>query len=513
MQVTLHDPHGHRQTIRARYLVAADGAHSPIRRMLGVEMREWDGAYGGTQVLFRAPLARLLGGVRYALYAVTTAAAPGLFLPAGRGDRWIYGPADVDHPPDLDATHLTEQIRIGAGFAELQPRIERIGPFHSPGQMAVRFRAGRTFLVGDAAHRVTPRGGTGLNTALQSGYDLGWKLSWALRGWAPPELLDTYEVERRVVAEHNIVRSTDPQGSRRPVLDELSVDLGGRLRHAWLPAESGRVSTLDLLGPGWTLFTGPSGDGWTSAARSAAAPVTIRALDAMTARTIGVHGDGALLARPDGVPSALWTSAAGAADLRGTVASAWWTSSAPSCARTRPSTSPRPVAALVNRGRIEIWMLDIDGRFFITGTPGRRDWLANLMAEPRSTVHLKQLAHLDLSARGHRRGRADPSTSPRAPHRALVPIANARRRARGIRTDGRGDARAARLRHSGQRRHAREVNAVRRRSVPDTRGRGGSSRRGPTACGPQHPGSVAAPARTVGRSHRRDRIVRPGAAG
>ena len=349
VQVTLHDPHGHRQTIRARYLVAADGAHSPIRRMLGVEMREWDGAYGGTQVLFRAPLARLLGGVRYALYAVTTAAAPGLFLPAGRGDRWIYGPADVDHPPDLDATHLTEQIRIGAGFAELQPRIERIGPFHSPGQLAVRFRAGRTFLVGDAAHRVTPRGGTGLNTALQSGYDLGWKLSWALRGWAPHELLDTYEVERRVVAEHNIVRSTDPQGSRRPVLDELSVDLGGRLRHAWLPAESGRVSTLDLLGPGWTLFTGPSGDGWTSAAPSTAAPVTIRALDAMTARTIGVHGDGALLARPDGVPSALWTSAAGAADLRGTVASAWWTSSATSCARTRPSTSPRPVAALVNR--------------------------------------------------------------------------------------------------------------------------------------------------------------------
>ena len=52
VQVTLHDPHGHRQTIRARYLVAADGADSPIRRMLGVEMREWDGAYGGTQVLF-----------------------------------------------------------------------------------------------------------------------------------------------------------------------------------------------------------------------------------------------------------------------------------------------------------------------------------------------------------------------------------------------------------------------------------------------------------------------------
>jgi deazaflavin-dependent oxidoreductase (nitroreductase family) len=49
--------------------------------------------------------------------------------------------------------------------------------------------------------------------------------------------------------------------------------------------------------------------------------------------------------------------------------------------------------------RIEIWMLDVDGRFFITGTPGRRDWLANLIAEPGLVVHLKRRAHVDLAAR------------------------------------------------------------------------------------------------------------------
>jgi deazaflavin-dependent oxidoreductase (nitroreductase family) len=48
--------------------------------------------------------------------------------------------------------------------------------------------------------------------------------------------------------------------------------------------------------------------------------------------------------------------------------------------------------------RIEIWMLDVDGRFFVTGTPGRRDWLANLDAEPRLTVHLKRAAGIDLAA-------------------------------------------------------------------------------------------------------------------
>jgi deazaflavin-dependent oxidoreductase (nitroreductase family) len=49
--------------------------------------------------------------------------------------------------------------------------------------------------------------------------------------------------------------------------------------------------------------------------------------------------------------------------------------------------------------RIEIWMLDVDGRFFITGTPGRRDWLANLVAQPALVVHLKRRAHVDLPAR------------------------------------------------------------------------------------------------------------------
>ena len=152
-----------------------------------------------------------------------------------------------------------EAIRQGAGVAGLDPRIEGIGPFHSPGELAERFRVGRIFLVGDAAHRVTPRGGTGMNTALQSGYDLGWKLAWVVRGWAAPSLLATYEAERRVVAEHNLVRSVDPNGSRRPVVDELGVDLGGRIAHAWVPSTAEPVSTLDLLGPGWTLFTGRPG--------------------------------------------------------------------------------------------------------------------------------------------------------------------------------------------------------------------------------------------------------------
>ena len=80
---------------------------------------------------------------------------------------------------------------------------------------------GDVFLVGDAAHRVTPRGGTGLNTAIRDGFDIGWKLAWVLRGWADERLLESYERERRPVAEFNTRtllprRRLDPRHLGRP---------------------------------------------------------------------------------------------------------------------------------------------------------------------------------------------------------------------------------------------------------------------------------------------------------
>lgn len=285
----------------AAYLVAADGAHSAIRRQLGVEMLDHGGEMGGVQVVFHAPLTSVVGDHRYALYSVTTPRGPGLFLPAGIHDRWVYAPGG-DASRCTDPDQLARAIRTVAGDDDLVLDIERVGSFESAAQLSERFRVGRAFLVGDAAHRVTPRGGTGMNTALQDGFDLGWKLAWVLQGWATTDLLDTYESERRLVAEHHVARSADPDGSRRPVVDELNVDLAGRVAHAWLPGRGRTVSTLDVLSPGWTLFTGP-GTSSDIDVPEVAAPLTSRSLDGLTARTVGLMGNGALLVRPDGLPA------------------------------------------------------------------------------------------------------------------------------------------------------------------------------------------------------------------
>lgn len=180
--------------------------------------------------------------------------------------------------------------------------IERSRWFSSAAQLAKRYSSGRFFLAGDAAHRVTPRGGMGLNLALHDGFDLGWKLAWVLRGWAKPALLDTYEAERRPVAEHIAARSADPKGTRRTAEQEVHVDLGGRIAHVW----SDDRSTLDLLGTGLTLFTGRDGAAWDAAVAtlSAHVRVSVQRLGTIAARAIGAAGHSALV-RPDGQPAGL----------------------------------------------------------------------------------------------------------------------------------------------------------------------------------------------------------------
>jgi putative polyketide hydroxylase len=291
---------GAMRAVRARYVVAADGARSAVRRGVGLALRGARDVLTGVTTLFRAPLWDVVGPHRHLLYSVAHGESWITFLPAGPSDRWLVGlPTEIAEAPS--ERRAAELVRLGAGVPELPVQIERSRSFSSAAQLAERFRSGPVFLAGDAAHRVTPRGGTGLNLALHDGFDLGWKLAWVLREWATPTLLDSYEAERRPVAEHAVARSADPGGSRRAPEQELHADLGGRIPHVW----SGQRSTLDLLGTGLTLFAGPDGSAWNAAAGSLATrvPVDVRLLDGVAARAVGAAGRSALLVRPDGKPA------------------------------------------------------------------------------------------------------------------------------------------------------------------------------------------------------------------
>jgi putative polyketide hydroxylase len=298
--------------VRARYVIAADGIRSTVRAALGIPASRREQLGERLAVQFRAPLWGLLGDCRYAIYWLTGPSRLSVFVPAGLPDRWVFA-TDWDlergRTAELTPSEVAGWIREAAGQPALELKVERIAPVRYGVDLAARFRDGSAFLIGDAAHRVTPRGATGLNTAMRDGYDLGWKLAWVLNGWAGDALLDSYEAERRPVAEHNAARSADANGSERSVTDALRADLGGRIPHLWLDRGERRMSTLDLLGSGLTLFTGPHRSAWETAAESmrSPVPVTVQRLEGLTARALGITGPGALLVRPDGVPAGLWS--------------------------------------------------------------------------------------------------------------------------------------------------------------------------------------------------------------
>jgi putative polyketide hydroxylase len=308
---------GKTRRVRVSYVIGADGAHSTVRSELGIEMQGPDALAEFHHVQFRAPLAELIGIHRYGLNVITHPEARGVIIRRGRHDRWGFAREWTPGQPrlaDFSTGELQALIASAAGAPDLKPEIDRISEYAFAAQLAERYRARRCFLVGDAAHRTTPRGGTGMNTGIQDGHDLGWKLAWVLRGWAAPNLLDTYERERRPIGEHNVARSSRPDGARQPAEEALPWDLNGRVAHHWIRRGEKQVSTLDLLDRGLTIFACREKARWRQAAQvlTLRAPVRVRVLEDATAEHLGLHPDGALLLRPDGKRLCLWQRVADA---------------------------------------------------------------------------------------------------------------------------------------------------------------------------------------------------------
>ncbi|QFZ19617.1 FAD-dependent monooxygenase [Saccharothrix syringae] len=356
----VRDADGER-VVRADYLVGADGVRSGVRTRLGIPT-SGPGALGLplVSVLFRADLDDLTRGHTFVVCDVTTPEAPGGLLPVDGAHEWIYhtryDPARGRSFEDFTPDRCRELVRAAVG-RDVAVEVVSVLPWQARGQVADRFRSGRVFLVGDAAHAIPPVGAFGLNTGAADAHNLAWKLALVLRGTADPALLDTYEAERLPVArtalEQSVLRLGDPslhwargpEGAAKraaagalnapvvhlgyryssaavvdppaalPSTEDVALDLdgapGSRVPHVWLKSDTGQVSTLDLLGPGFTLLAGADGAPWATAAAEVSAELGVPVdapgigtdlvdLDARWERTAGITASGAVLVRPDG---------------------------------------------------------------------------------------------------------------------------------------------------------------------------------------------------------------------
>jgi 2-polyprenyl-6-methoxyphenol hydroxylase-like FAD-dependent oxidoreductase len=201
VSVRFEDSDGQSKTLTASYLVGCDGGSSPIRKQLGIKLRGEGGILELQQALFYCEelFERLPHG-------------------SGPGQGRHYHRADAEHTflimqdstkhwslhatvPDVEA--MKRKFEEIVGFP-VNYELLSCAPWRQNLLLADRYREGRVFLAGDSVHLVIPTGGLGMNTGVGDAFDLAWKLIGTLKGWGGPELLDSYEIERRQVGDRNV---------------------------------------------------------------------------------------------------------------------------------------------------------------------------------------------------------------------------------------------------------------------------------------------------------------------
>lgn len=231
--------------IASDYLFAADGAGSPVRAALRIEMPGEEEVMPLSMIHFEADLRPLLHDRPGMLHWVTSPESAGCFIAYDMGGNWVYNRFGREtEPPDV--ARATEMVRAAIG-ADVPFRILHVSPWEMTALVAERYRDGRVFLLGDAAHRFPPTGGLGLNTGVQDAHNLAWKIAAVEAGWASSALLDTYESERIAIARINTEQSVR-NANRLPELYELLAcpqEIAGsdEAFAAWL-AEDGRADRI-----------------------------------------------------------------------------------------------------------------------------------------------------------------------------------------------------------------------------------------------------------------------------
>lgn len=201
-RITVADAAGDVTVIDTDFLVGADGSRSVVRDALGAR---YEGAAGGrpnVNITFRsADLAALLPERHAIHHWVLNPAAPGVVGPLDLEGTWWAISTGTE--AIIDDEHARRIVRTLVG-ADIDVEIVATDPWQARLLLADSYGSGRAYLVGDAAHQNPPWGGHGFNTGVGDAVNLAWKLAAVIRGWAPTELLDSYETDRRPIAQQTI---------------------------------------------------------------------------------------------------------------------------------------------------------------------------------------------------------------------------------------------------------------------------------------------------------------------
>lgn len=205
VMAAVRTPAGAQESVRARYLVGADGGRSIVRRTLGIEMAGARGLASFATLILRIPGLSADPDLKPALFHwIIDPEAASFIGPMDRDDVWYWSKvAGRDVPTDALLQHVRRAI--GRDYA---PEVLTRDDWTVSSLIADSYGAGRVFLAGDACHLHSPFGGHGMNLGIGDAVDLGWKLAAALEGWAGEALLATYEIERRQVHEAVIDSAT-----------------------------------------------------------------------------------------------------------------------------------------------------------------------------------------------------------------------------------------------------------------------------------------------------------------
>jgi putative polyketide hydroxylase len=351
---------GEETPFTARYLIAAEGAQSRVRRALAVKMVGEENVYDSVNILFHADLTQWVAHRPAALYFVEQEDLRATFLTINGRDRWgflIHGPKQYGwQPRDFTPEFCSELIRKAVGVEDLDVSVLGVNPWQASAIVSDRYRVGDVFLAGDAAHEMPPTGGFGLNTGVQDVHNLAWKIAAVLFGNADDKLLDSYHAERQplgqIITQNSLANAlsmgrtarqsnvlprreflneqglifgacyqstavvpddTPPVAVDDPVTEYVpSARPGSRAPHVHLKRGDGQISTIDLFGPHFVLLAGRDGDTWRRAAQGLGTswpPLIAFTVgkdgdlsdpDGDWHDAYGVDPDGAVLVRPDG---------------------------------------------------------------------------------------------------------------------------------------------------------------------------------------------------------------------